>query len=78
MMLELLDELGAGPAEALMIGDSRWDLEMAAGAGTGAVAVASGSHRREELIELAELHPLAILEGVSELPGWLRRRYSST
>ena len=73
MLLELLDELGARPAEALMIGDSRWDLEMAAGAGTAAVAVASGSHRREELAGLAELRPLAILDGVGELPGWLRR-----
>jgi len=65
--------LGARPAEALLVGDSRWDLEMAAGAGTPAVAVASGSHRREELAGLAELRPLAILDGVGELPGWLRR-----
>ena len=78
MLLELLDELGAGPSEALMIGDSRWDLEMAAEAGVGAVALASGSHQREELVELAELRPLAILDGVSDLPEWLRRRYPST
>jgi phosphoglycolate phosphatase len=69
MLLDLLAELGARPAEALMIGDSRWDLEMAAGAGTPAVAVASGAHRREELAELA---PLAILDEVGGLPGWLR------
>lgn len=69
MLLDLLAELGARPAETLMIGDSRWDLEMAAGAGTPAVAVASGAHRREELAELA---PLAILDEVGALPEWLR------
>ena len=52
-----------------MIGDSQWDLQMAAAAATPAVAVVSGSHRREELEPLA---PLAILAGVGELPRWLR------
>jgi phosphoglycolate phosphatase len=69
MLLELLDELGAGAAESLMIGDSRWDLEMAAAAGVPAVAVATGTWPREEL---AGYGPLATLGGVAELPAWLR------
>lgn len=69
MLFDLLDELGARPAESLMIGDSRWDLEMAANAGISALAVASGSLRREELEPLG---PVACLDGVSELPAWLR------
>jgi phosphoglycolate phosphatase len=70
MLLDLLDELGARPRETLVVGDSRWDLEMAAAARTPAVAVSTGAHRREELAEYA---PLAILDGIGELPGWLRR-----
>lgn len=70
MLLDLLDELGARPAETLMVGDSRWDLEMAAGAGTPAVAVTTGAHRHEELEGSA---PLAILDDLGELPEWLRR-----
>lgn len=70
MLLDLLEELGARPAEALMVGDSRWDLEMAASAGVAAVAVATGTWPREEL---AGYGPLATLGGVAELPSWLRR-----
>ncbi len=70
MLLDLLDELGAGPAESLMIGDSRWDLEMARNAGVGSVAVATGTWPRHEL---AGYGPLATLGGVAELPEWLRR-----
>jgi len=68
MLLDILDELGVPPRSAVMIGDTTYDLEMAHGAGTAAVGVCSGSHRREELERLA---PLACLDGVAELPGWL-------
>ena len=68
MLLELLDELGAGAGESLMVGDSRWDLEMAASAGVPAVAVATGTWSRDEL---AGYGPVATLGGVVELPGWL-------
>lgn len=68
MLLDLLDELGTRPGEALMIGDTTFDLEMAANAGTAAVAVASGTHRRADL---ERWRPRACLESVAELPGWL-------
>lgn len=68
MVEGILDELGVTPTEALVVGDTLHDLRMAAGAGTPAVAVASGSASREQL---AELRPLAILEDVTELPDWL-------
>ena len=54
-----------------MIGDTRWDLELAANAGVDAVAVLSGSWTAKQL---ADYRPLAILEGVRELPAWLRKR----
>lgn len=68
MLLDILDELGVRPQAALMIGDTTYDLEMARNAGTAAVGVCSGSHCREEL---QGLEPLACLERVAEVRGWL-------
>lgn len=68
MVEGILEELGVRPAEALVVGDTPHDLRMAAGASTPAVAVASGSASREALVRL---RPLALLEDVTELPGWL-------
>lgn len=70
MLEELLDELGTRPAEALMVGDTRWDLELARNAGVAAVAVATGTWTAEQL---ATHEPLATLAGIHELPAWLRR-----
>ncbi len=71
MLHELLADLGTRPGEALMVGDSRWDLEMAAGAGIPAVGLTTGAHRRDELTALG---PLAVLDDLGELPGWLTAR----
>ncbi|HEX3528367.1 MAG TPA: HAD-IIIA family hydrolase [Thermoanaerobaculia bacterium] len=68
MLLDILDELGVQPGAAVMIGDTTYDLEMALNARTAAVGVCSGSHGRDELLRL---RPLACLEAVAELPGWL-------
>lgn len=68
MLLDLLDELGVPTRDALMIGDTTHDLLMARNAGTAALAVCSGSHLREALLEL---EPLACLNSVCEVPAWL-------
>ena len=68
MLLDILNDLGVRPADALMIGDTTFDLEMARNAGTGGIGVCTGSHCREDL---QSLKPLACLERVVELPGWL-------
>jgi phosphoglycolate phosphatase len=68
MLLAILDELGVRPGAAVMIGDTTYDLEMANNAGTGGVGVCTGSHCREELMRL---EPLACLDAIAELPGWL-------
>ncbi|MEM7050222.1 MAG: HAD-IA family hydrolase [Acidobacteriota bacterium] len=68
MLLELLDELGATAGETLMIGDSRWDLEMARSAGTEALGVTSGSEPEASLKRFA---PVACLAGIGDLPEWL-------
>lgn len=68
MLLDLLDELAVESAEALMIGDTTHDLEMARAAGVPAVAVTSGSHGPKVL---ERLEPLCCLGSVCELEEWL-------
>jgi len=70
MLLDILDQLGVRPRAALMIGDSVYDLRMAANAGAHGVAVLSGAHGREELAAEA---PRAVLAQIVELPAWLAR-----
>jgi phosphoglycolate phosphatase len=68
MLLDLLDQLGVRPRAALMVGDSIYDLRMAAQAGAHAVAVLTGAHGREELAAEA---PRVLLDRVADLPEWL-------
>ncbi len=68
MLLDIMDELGVGSGQTLMIGDTTFDLTMARSAGVAAVGVLSGSHPRSHLMGCG---PLACLENVAELPGWL-------
>jgi phosphoglycolate phosphatase len=68
MLLDLMEELGTRPDETLMVGDTRWDLEMAANAGVDAVAVLCGAQPEREL---RRCHQLACLRHVGELPGFL-------
>jgi len=68
MLRDILEQLGVRPRAAVMIGDSAYDLQMAANAGTLAVAVLSGAHGRDELVAEA---PVALLDRVADLPGWL-------
>lgn len=49
MLNSLLDEFGVLPEEALMIGDTTFDLEMARNAGVGSIAVTCGTHTRDQL-----------------------------
>ncbi len=71
MLLGLFDELGVRASEAVMIGDTSFDLEMAGNAGCAGIGVLSGGQRLEHL---APHRPLAVLPGVRELPAWLRGR----
>ena len=75
ILLEVLREAETEPAEALMVGDTTHDLDMARGAGVSAVAVTSGSQPRDVLLER---EPMGCLEGVSQLPNWLDNRASAT
>ncbi len=68
MLLDVCAAVGVEPREALMIGDTTFDLEMARNAGAAGLGVLSGSHGRDEL---AGCSPVACLGSVVELPGWL-------
>ena len=71
MLLELIEEFAVEPGRVLMVGDTTHDLQMAANAGTAAIAVTCGAHPREQL--LLEPH-LAMLQDVRALPEWLACR----
>lgn len=71
MLLDILDDLGVPAREAVMIGDTTYDLEMARSARTPSIGVCTGSHSREEL---ESLEPVVCLEQVVELAPWLAAR----
>jgi phosphoglycolate phosphatase len=54
--------------EALMIGDTEYDLQMARNAGVRSVAAGYGAHEPERL---AGHGPLTILEDIADLIDWL-------
>jgi len=68
MLLEMMEELGLGGGQTLMVGDTEYDMEMATNAGTAKVAVRSGVHSEARLRRHG---PLACLDGVAELPAWM-------
>jgi phosphoglycolate phosphatase len=70
MLLELMNLVGADPAETLMIGDTTHDLELARNAGVAALAVGYGAH---DVDGLARERPLATLHSIAELRAWLRQ-----
>lgn len=69
MLEELMTEFGVLPERTLMIGDTSHDLQMAANAGVGALAVSYGAHPREHLLGC---DPLACLHSVEDLSAWLK------
>lgn len=70
MLEQIMDALGAMPGETLMIGDTEYDMQLAANAGTDALAVGYGVHNRDRLMRRG---PLDCLTNVREIPGWLSR-----
>lgn len=68
MVLELLAVSGVPASQALVIGDTEYDVAMAAGAGVDALDVACGSH---DAGRLHKAGALAVLPDVAALPRWL-------
>jgi phosphoglycolate phosphatase len=68
MVEEILHECGMEADSALVVGDTLFDLEMAANAGVGAIAVSWGAHPVERL---QSRRPLGILGDFAELDRWV-------
>ena len=66
MLMQIFDELRVSPAESLMVGDTEFDLDMAARAGARSVGVSYGVHSRERLLRHG---PERIVSSITELRG---------
>lgn len=70
MLHQILDQFGLSPVQALMIGDTEYDLQMAANARMPSLGVDYGVHERERLLKH---QPLACLGDIKEIPIWLEK-----
>jgi phosphoglycolate phosphatase len=68
MLLQLLDQLNCSPADAVMIGDTDFDLNMANNAAIKSIAVQYGAHDVERL---QVCRPEIFIDDFSELLDWL-------
>jgi phosphoglycolate phosphatase len=73
MLNEIMIESGINPEQALMVGDTEFDIEMGKRAGVDTVAVAQGAHSIEQL---QSCNPLTILHQIDELTSWLAAKSS--
>ena len=71
MLNQILEESGTDPHQALMIGDTEYDLEMALNAGMPALGVTYGVHAHDRLLKHK---PLDCVDHISQIPGWLETR----
>ena len=75
MLEDILTDLDTRPGDALVIGDTEYDMQMAANAGVDALGVVHGVHSSKRLLAQGALTVLGHLE---ELPGWLNRNSRNT
>lgn len=68
MLEEILDQLGMHPQQALMIGDTEYDMEMARNARMDRLAVSYGVHPAERL---HKHQPIGCLEQIHQLDDFL-------
>jgi phosphoglycolate phosphatase len=68
MLHELLEEVDVPAPRALMIGDTEYDMAMAAALPMPALGVVCGVHPPERLLRTGAM---ALIEQVRHLPGWL-------
>jgi len=69
MLEDILQRTGFSANQALMVGDTTYDMQMAQHAGMPGLAVTYGVHARELL---AEYKPLACLDSFTEVCAWLQ------
>ena len=64
MLFELLQQFSTRPQDALMVGDTSFDMEMAQRANIPRIAVSYGVH---QVVELKKFEPKAVIDNFSEL-----------
>jgi phosphoglycolate phosphatase len=67
MLEEILTLLGVAASEAVMVGDTEYDMELARNAGVHPIAVCYGTHEPERLHRYAPLACLESLHGIRTL-----------
>jgi phosphoglycolate phosphatase len=72
MLSELLDEFSVSKDEAIMIGDTEYDMSMAEQLAMPRVAVSYGAHK---VSRLQKFEPLACVDHFSELVDWVVKKY---
>lgn len=70
MLEDILEQTGYDAEQALMVGDTTYDMQMARHAGMDGLAVTYGVHGRELLVKHG---PLACLDSFQEVYAWLQR-----
>ena len=70
MLEDILEHSGMEAGQALMVGDTTYDMQMARHAGMDSLAVTYGVHARQLLLEHS---PLACLDSFSEVYAWLQQ-----
>jgi phosphoglycolate phosphatase len=68
MLLQLLDELGFEASDAVMIGDTTYDMQMAKTIGMDRIGVSYGVHAQ---VHLEVLEPVALVHSIKELQAAL-------
>lgn len=68
MLQQILDELQVSVENAVMIGDTTFDMEMAQNIGMDRIALSHGVH---QMHQLAEYNPVAQLDDLQQLNTWL-------
>jgi phosphoglycolate phosphatase len=68
MLNQIVELSGVDLHEALMIGDTEYDLEMAVNARVASLGVTYGVHTKERLLKY---HPLDCVDHISQIPTWL-------
>lgn len=68
MLHEILESMSITPQEALMVGDTSFDLDMANAANINAVAMTHGAH---DIPRLTNSNPIAVCHNINELRDWI-------
>ena len=74
MLEEILNEFGLDASDAVMVGDTEYDMQMAKSIKMDALAITYGVHERERLLSCS---PAAILDSIEDLDQFLSSRVCS-